>query len=74
VARRFETSWVELHDRVPVAIGPARVTPFEVDHPSGAPPHALRVEYGGRVVAYSGDTQWTEQLVDAARDANLFDV
>ena len=46
--------------------------PFEVDHPSGAPPHALRVEYGGRVVAYSGDTQWTDQLVDAARDADLF--
>jgi ribonuclease BN (tRNA processing enzyme) len=72
VARRFETSWVELRDRVRVAIGPARVTPFEVDHPSGAPPHALRVEYGGRVVAYSGDTQWTDQLVDAARDADLF--
>jgi ribonuclease BN (tRNA processing enzyme) len=72
VARRFETSWVELRDRVPVAIGPARVTPFEVDHPSGTPPHALRVEYGGRVVAYSGDTQWTDHLVDAARDADLF--
>jgi ribonuclease BN (tRNA processing enzyme) len=72
VARRFETSWVELRDRVPVAVGPARVTPFEVEHPSGAPPHALRVEYGGRVVTYSGDTQWTDQLVDAARDAHLF--
>jgi ribonuclease BN (tRNA processing enzyme) len=72
VARRFDTSWVELRDRMPVAVGPARVMPFEVDHPSGAPPHALRVEYGGRVVAYSGDTQWTDQLVDAARDADLF--
>jgi len=71
-ARRFETSYVELSDRVSVAIGPARVTPFAVEHPSGAPPHALRVEYGGRTVTYSGDTQWTESLVDAARGADLF--
>ena len=72
VARRFETSYVELEDRVPVTIGPARVTPFLVDHPSGAPPHALRVEYGGRTVVYSGDTQWTDALLEAARGADLF--
>ncbi len=70
--RRFEITYVELRDRVPVTVGPAAVTPFAVEHPSGAPPHALRVEYGGRVVAYSGDTQWTESLVEAARDADLF--
>jgi len=72
IARRFETSYVELRDRVPVTLGPARVTPYLVDHPSGAPPHALRVEYGGRTVVYSGDTQWTEALLDAARGADLF--
>jgi len=71
VARRFETSYVELEDRVPVTIGPARVTPYLVDHPSGAPPHALRVEYGGRTVVYSGDTQWTDALPEAARGADL---
>jgi ribonuclease BN (tRNA processing enzyme) len=72
VARRFEVTYVELADRVPVVVGPARVTPFAVEHPSGAPPHALRVEYGGRTVAYSGDTQWTDSLVDAAQGADLF--
>jgi len=32
----------------------------------------LRVEYGGRVINYSGDTEWTESLVDAARGTDLF--
>jgi ribonuclease BN (tRNA processing enzyme) len=72
VPRRFDVTYVELVDRVPAAIGPARVTPFLVEHASGAPPHALRVEYGGRTVTYSGDTQWTDALVDAAREADLF--
>src|SRR5262249_41718552 len=39
---------------------------------SGAPAYALRVAWGGRVVAYSGDTEWTESLVDAADGADLF--
>jgi ribonuclease BN (tRNA processing enzyme) len=48
------------------------VTPFEVIHNSGAPSYALRVEYGGSVIAYSGDTEWTDNLINAARGADLF--
>src|SRR5439155_19738588 len=54
------------------AVGPVAVTPFAVEHPSGAPSYALRVEYGGKLIAYSGDTEWTESLLDAARGADLF--
>jgi ribonuclease BN (tRNA processing enzyme) len=43
-----------------------------VVHPSGAPAHALRVETDGVVIAYSGDTEWTDVLLDAARDSDLF--
>ena len=48
------------------------MTAFEVAHPSGAPALALRLAAGGRVLAYSGDTAWTETLLDVARDADLF--
>jgi ribonuclease BN (tRNA processing enzyme) len=71
-AQRFAVEFVEFADRVAVAVGPARVDPFLVDHASGAPPFALRVAYGGKTVAYSGDTAWTESLVDAARAADVF--
>jgi ribonuclease BN (tRNA processing enzyme) len=70
--RRFHTNLVELPPGAPSAIGPLTVTGFPVEHPSGAPAYALRVEWAGRAVVYSGDTEWCETLVDAARGADLF--
>ena len=72
IERKFETRFVELAEREAVEVGAVRVTGFGVVHASGAPPFALRVAAEGRVVAYSGDTEWTESLVDAARGADLF--
>jgi ribonuclease BN (tRNA processing enzyme) len=45
---------------------------YPVVHPSGAPPFALRVQAGDRTLVYSGDTEWTDVLVEAARGADLF--
>lgn len=72
VQQRFTVEFIELQEHAATTVGPAIVTPFPVNHACGAPPYALRVEYGGRVIAYSGDTEWTESLVDAARGADLF--
>lgn len=72
IERKFEARFVELADRVAIEVGPVHVTGFEVSHASGAPPFALRIAGEGKVVAYSGDTEWTESLVDAARGADLF--
>lgn len=72
IERKFETRFLELADRAAVPVGPVSVTGFEVSHASGAPPFALRVAGEGRVVTYSGDTEWTESLIDAARGADLF--
>ncbi len=70
--RRFRTEVVELVPGGPKTVGPVTVTAFPVEHPSGAPAYALRVEWAGRTVVYSGDTEWCEGLVEAARDADLF--
>jgi ribonuclease BN (tRNA processing enzyme) len=72
VERKFDTRFVELADRVSVAVGPVNATGFEVSHASGAPPLALRIAGEGKVLTYSGDTEWTESLIDAARGADLF--
>ena len=72
VERRFVTRFVELAERAPQALGPFSVTPFPVVHASGAPPFALRLQCEGKAIAYSGDTEWTEALVDAARATDLF--
>ena len=47
------------------------VTSWEVDHPSGAPPLALRVGIAAPRSAYTGDTAWTENLTAAAACADL---
>jgi ribonuclease BN (tRNA processing enzyme) len=70
--RPFELTFVELSERAPSELGPARVTPFEVVHRSGAPSYALRLEYAGKVIVYSGDTEWTDTLIEAACGADLF--
>jgi len=72
VQRKFEVEFIELAERRSARVGSATVTAFPVVHASGAPPYALRVDYGGRIIAYSGDTEWTESLIEAARGADLF--
>ena len=70
--RAFATSFGEFAENTPYELGPARITPFEVRHSSGAPSYALRVEYGGKVIGYSGDTEWTDALIEVADSADLF--
>jgi ribonuclease BN (tRNA processing enzyme) len=50
-----------------------RVTAFPVRHDERAGPClAYRIESGGKTFCYSGDTEWTDTLVEAAQDADLF--
>lgn len=70
--RPFQTSFLEFAERAPLEFGPALITPLEVRHQSGAPSYALRVEYAGKVIAYSGDTEWTDALIEVAENADLF--
>ena len=54
-------------------VGGLRVTPFHVVHDDRAGPClGLRFEAEGKVIAYSGDTQWTDALIDIGREADLF--
>jgi ribonuclease BN (tRNA processing enzyme) len=71
--RRFPVEVTELAtDGTAAELGAASVRGWEVEHACGAPPLALRVGMGGLSFAYSGDTQWTPALAEAARGADLF--
>jgi ribonuclease BN (tRNA processing enzyme) len=69
--RRFPTEVAEIDARRATGTGPLTVTAIPVEHASGAPSFALRVEWAGRIVTYSGDTEWCEALVEAGRGADL---
>jgi ribonuclease BN (tRNA processing enzyme) len=51
-------------------IGPFRITTALMNHPIEA--YGFRIEQGGRVLVYSGDTGHCDALVELARDADLF--
>jgi ribonuclease BN (tRNA processing enzyme) len=71
--QRFDLSVVALEPEQSRTFGEVKVTPYPVVHgESGGPFLAYRVEAEGRVVAYSADTEWTETLIPAGRDADLF--
>jgi ribonuclease BN (tRNA processing enzyme) len=75
VQRRFPLHFHELTDREPFRFDLERaglvVVPFAVVHASGAPALALRVGWQGHTIAYTGDTEWTETLVELAHGADL---
>jgi ribonuclease BN (tRNA processing enzyme) len=70
--RDFDLRFIEYEERQPLAIGGVTVIPFEVKHPSGAPPYALRFDIDGKVLAFTGDTGWVEVLGEVAQGADLF--
>jgi ribonuclease BN (tRNA processing enzyme) len=72
VSRRHPLTYVEYRLDTPMRIGEALVTAREVSHPSGAPSCALRLEVAGRTLAYSGDTEWTENLIRCGEGADLY--
>ena len=73
---RFAMAFVEIEAGRRCEVGGVTVDAYTVSHPSGAPSYALRLTAGAgagaRTIAYSGDTEWVEALVEAARGADLF--
>jgi ribonuclease BN (tRNA processing enzyme) len=69
---RFHVDYIEYTDAEPIEVGHMKVTAYPVVHASGAPPYAIRVDCDGIVIAYSGDTEWTDTLFSVARGADLF--
>jgi ribonuclease BN (tRNA processing enzyme) len=71
-AWRFPWSVVEIEPGRPTAVLGHSVETAEVVHPSGAPSTAVRLSDGAAVLAYSGDTEWTDALLPIADGADLF--
>lgn len=73
IKQRFEISLVELQASETTTLGELCVTPFYVNHgdPGGAF-FAYRIEAEARTIAYTGDTEWSEELIKAGRKADLF--
>jgi ribonuclease BN (tRNA processing enzyme) len=73
-ANKWRFSWevVEIEVGRPTDVLGHSVITAEVKHYSGAPSTALRLSDEEKTFAYSGDTEWVEELVAVADGADLF--
>jgi ribonuclease BN (tRNA processing enzyme) len=69
--RRFDVSTTELAPGHTSTVSGVTVSAWKGDHPSGAPALLLRLGLAGKTLAYTGDTAWTDTLIDVAADADL---
>jgi ribonuclease BN (tRNA processing enzyme) len=70
---RFSLTLRELEIGARNEIGPINVTPFHVMHDDRAGPClGFRFEADGKIIGFSGDTEWTDALIDIGREADLF--
>ena len=72
IAWQFPLTIVDLPCGQKQEVAGLEVVSHEVVHPSGAPSTGLRVRSGRKLLAYSGDTEWTEALYTIAKGADLF--
>lgn len=49
-----------------------QITAYPVLHSPATHPHALRLVVEGKVIAYSGDTEWSDALIRVSMHADLF--
>jgi ribonuclease BN (tRNA processing enzyme) len=69
---RFELNLVELESAQRRSLGDITVRPARVRHaPTEGPFFAYRIEVDGKTLAFSGDTEWAENLVEIGREADL---
>jgi ribonuclease BN (tRNA processing enzyme) len=70
---RFPLTLRELQVGSRSEVGHLSVTPFNVQHDDRAGPClGYRFEVEGKVIAFSGDTEWTDALIEIGREADLF--
>jgi ribonuclease BN (tRNA processing enzyme) len=73
MALRFPLQLRELEIGRRQAVGNVQVTPFHVMHDDRAGPClGFRFEADGKTIGFSGDTEWTDALIDIGHEADLF--
>lgn len=68
---KFDLDYVEMECLQQHEVRGLKITTYPADHTRQTNPTAVRIEVAGKVIAYTGDGDWTEHTPTLARDADL---
>ncbi|WP_425391436.1 MBL fold metallo-hydrolase [Ekhidna sp.] len=68
----MDLTYLEYREGEPLVIGNKTIKTWKVEHSPPSIPHSVRVEWGGKVIAFSGDTSWTDNLIPLADGSDVF--
>jgi ribonuclease BN (tRNA processing enzyme) len=69
---KFQVTYLDMEVERQHQVGPLRVLTYPAVHTKETHPTSLRVEVAGKVIAYTGDSEWTEHMPALADGADLF--
>ncbi len=72
IERRFSVKYLELPSKSWTRIGPVEVLPLEVVHHHREVAYGYKVRVDGKLLGYSGDTEWTDTLTQLSEGCDLF--
>ena len=64
--------FVEFTEKEWVVTGDIAIYARKVEHAPPSNPHGIKLKYDDKIFAFSGDTEWTDALIDLADNADLF--
>ncbi|MEO9871864.1 MAG: MBL fold metallo-hydrolase, partial [Ekhidna sp.] len=70
--KELDLTFHEYAQDEPVDLDDKLLRVWEVDHSPVSVPHAIRLEWRNKKIAFSGDTSWTENLIPLAKGADVF--
>lgn len=68
----LDITYVEYQDDTAIEIGDKTINAWKVDHSPQSIPHAVRLEWKGKKIAFSGDTSWTDAILPLAKNTDIF--
>ena len=72
VLEKLNIEFITYQSAVELFAGPLSLLAIPVVHTESTLPHGLRIKVDGKVISYSGDTEWTENLLRLAENAAIF--
>ncbi|MEA3544738.1 MAG: MBL fold metallo-hydrolase [Thermodesulfobacteriota bacterium] len=67
----FPVEYRLLDPKQPLQVNAATIECFQVKHGSSQQVYGLRIGAAGKVISYSGDTEWTDNLIPLAKGSDL---